>query len=747
MARSLVKVQPDDQHHYTSLGRTVLITRRDGFFDGEDRCGLFVDKARVLSRWRWLIQRQQPQDVATSNVEQHSWLGYYIVGAHGEPRRSRRGDPARRTVELRLSRSVGAGMHEDVDLTNYSTIRIDLELTLDLGADFADEVELRTGRKRRGRLRSRWRSTREGSELSFDYQARHAFRHQGHRGVAHLHRGLEVRFVRPGSEPRRKRSRIHFRVRLEPRQTWHACVLCVPTVEGELLEPIRHCYAFELEGDRRLEARSAFLRRSTRISAPAAGLAQQVARILEQARGDLASLRVDEAFGRPDAFAIAAGVPLFVGLFGRDSLIASDQASMLGPEILEGSLEEMRKLQGRRDDPWRDERPGRMLHQSSPAPLAQLRYTPFARYYGSACTGAFFCRALYALWRWTADGEFVRALIPAASETLRWTDRELDADGDGLYEYQTRSEQGLENQGWKDSDDAIVHADGSKAQTPIGTCEIQGIIFAAHRELAALYDDLGDRSSATELRRRAAAIRTRFLERLWMPAEGFVALGYDRRKRLIRSIASNPGHCLETQILDRDRARQVARRLMQPDLFSGWGVRTLSSEHPAYDPYSYHRGSVWPVEQGAFVAGLFRAGEPKLAWQLAKAIFEAAMLFEHGRLPETFGGQPRGEASVSRALPARESAPGLVGVDRLPDPAGAPGNGARCAARHPPSAGAAARVAARADARGTADRGSARDASVRGAFDCAGPAVERRPAHLVCMKRILRPASALEVQA
>ena len=650
MMRSLVHVRPHDRYQYTSLGRTVLITRRDGFFDGEDTCGLFVDKARVLSRWRWLIERQQPQEVATSNVEQHSWLGYYIVGVHGEMQRSRRGDPAQRTVELRLSRSVGAGMHEDVDLTNYSTIRVDLELTLDLGADFADEAELRTDRKQRGRLRSHWRSAREGSELSFGYQARHAFRHQGHRGVARLQRGLAVRFVRPGSKPKRNRSRIHFRVQLEPSESWHACVLCVPTIDGERLKPIRHCYAFELEGDRRLEVRSEFLRRSTRISAPAAGLAEHVARILEQARGDLASLRVDDVFGRSDAFAIAAGIPLFVGLFGRDSLIASDQASMLGPEILEGSLEAMRRLQGRRDDPWLDERPGRMLHQSSPAPLAQLRYTPFARYYGSACTGAFFCRALYALWRWTADEESVRKLLPAASAALRWTDCELDADGDGLYEYQTRSEQGLENQGWKDSDDAIVHADGSKAETPIGTCEIQGVIFAAHRELAALQDDLGDRSSATELRRRAAAIRARFLERFWMPAKGFVALGYDRRKRLIRSIASNPGHCLETRILDRDRARQVARRLMQPDLFSGWGVRTLSSEHPAYDPYSYHRGSVWPVEQGAFVAGLFRAGEPKLAWQLAKAIFEAAMLFEHGRLPETFGGQPRDEKHPFPAL-------------------------------------------------------------------------------------------------
>src|SRR5690242_15283776 len=139
LQHSLVRVRPHDQYHYTSLGRTVLITRRDGFFDGEPRCGLFVDKTRVLSRWRWLIARHQPQEIATSNVEQHSWLGYYIVGARGEPQRSRRGDPARQTVEMRISRSVGDGMHEDVDLTNYSTIRVDFVLTLEIGADFADE--------------------------------------------------------------------------------------------------------------------------------------------------------------------------------------------------------------------------------------------------------------------------------------------------------------------------------------------------------------------------------------------------------------------------------------------------------------------------------------------------------------------------------------------------------------------------------------------------------------------------------
>jgi glycogen debranching enzyme len=653
MERTLVQLRPHDQYHYASLGRTALIVRRDGFFDGEEQCGLFVDKTRMLSRWRWLINRRQPQEVATSNVEQHSWLGYFIVGAHGQPQRSRSGDPAERTIELRLSRSIAGGMHEDVDVTNYSTIHVDMDLTLELAGDFADETELRTGRKQQGRLRSRYRS----GELSFDYRARHAYRRQGHHGVAHLHRGLVVRVERADSVPKRTRSGLHFRVQLKPRASWHACVLCIPDIEGQRLEPILRCYAFGCEGDHRLQVRSAFLRRATRFSAPETGLAQRVQHVLEQARRDLASLRLDDFEGRIDSFAIAAGIPLFVGLFGRDSLIASDQASMLGPEILKGSLSAMRKLQGTRDDPWLDERPGRMLHQLSASPLAQLRYTPFARYYGSACTGAFFCRALYALWRWTGDEPLVRRMLPAAIDALRWTDRDLDADRDGFYEYQTRSEQGLRNQGWKDSDDAIVHADGSQAETPIGTCEIQAIIYAAHRELAALHDDLGDPTRARSLRRHAAGIRRRFLERLWMPKEGFVALGSDDRKRQIRSVTSNPGHCLEARILGRERARKVARRLMQPDLFSGWGVRTLSSDHPAYDPYSYHRGSVWPVEQGAFVAGLFRAGEPDLGCKLAKAIFEAALLFDYGRLPEVFGGQPRDPKHPFPALYPRANSP------------------------------------------------------------------------------------------
>lgn len=651
MARTLVHLRPHDRLHYASLGETALVARRDGFFDGEEQCGLWFEKTRLLSRWRWLIEGREPQEVATSNVEQHSWLGFYVADTEGRPRQSRGGDPAQQTIELRLSRSVGGGMHEDVDVTNWSQKRVSLTLTLQVAADFAGRTETAQGRRQHGRLRGGFRKVgKDAWELRFDYAARHAFRHQGHQGVARMRRSVAIRIEKASSPPRRTRGRIHFSLHLTPGESWHACILCAADAE----KPTRRCYAFELEGAQRLRERAQFLRATTRFG-EREDLSDVVVQVLEQARLDLAALRLDDVEAGPDAFAVAAGLPLYTGLFGRDSLISADQAALLGPELLKGALEAMRKTQGRKDDPWRDEEPGRMLHQASSSPLARLAFTPLARYYGSACTGAFFCRGLAALWRWTGDEPRVRALLPAALAALDWTHRQLDDDE--VFRYRTRSEQGLRNQGWKDSADAIVHADGRRAPLPIGTCEIQAFVYAADRELADLLEDLGEDERAGELRRKARAIRRAFAAAFWMGRKRFLALAIDGRGRQVRSIASNAGHCLEAGILDRAKAREVARRLMRGDLFSGWGVRTLSGRHPAFDPCSYHRGSVWPVEQGAFVKGLLQAGEMRLAHRLARALFEAAALFDYRRLPEVFGGQPRDARHPFPALYPRANSP------------------------------------------------------------------------------------------
>jgi glycogen debranching enzyme len=224
---------------------------------------------------------------------------------------------------------------------------------------------------------------------------------------------------------------------------------------------------------------------------------------------------------------------------------------------------------------------------------------------------------------------------------LEWLDEYGDIVGDGFYAYQSRSSQGLRNQGWKDSSDAIVHEDGSLAEPPISLCEEQAFAYDAKMHMAQLLHWFGRKDEARRLAREASELKRRFNEVYWQQETGFIAMGLDGRRRPIRSIASDPGHCLATGILTESYAARTADRLMQPDMFSGWGIRTLSSLHPAYNPYSYHRGSVWPVEHGAFAIGFMRHGFVDHLHRVCRAIFEAAMLFDFYRLPELFSGHSR----------------------------------------------------------------------------------------------------------
>jgi glycogen debranching enzyme len=342
-----------------------------------------------------------------------------------------------------------------------------------------------------------------------------------------------------------------------------------------------------------------------------------------------------------DAWTIAAGLPMYVALFGRDSLTAGWQAAITGPEMMRGALLELERWQGKEVNDWRDEQPGRMLHEAHDGPLAMLNFNSRARSYGSVTTAALYPLVLAELWHWTGDRDLVRSLVPAARAGLQWLDDWSHHSSHGFYGYLTRSKDGVENQAWKDSGDAIVDESGGQVHPPIATCEEQGFAYVSKQFLAEVLWWLGERAEAKRLRREAIDLKQRFNDAYWMDDLNFVALGLDHDGRQIRSITSNPGHCIATGILDDERIPKVADRLMKEDLFSGWGIRTLSARHPAYNPYSYHRGSVWPVEQGTFVLGFVRYGLHDHAHRLTRAVFEAANLFDACRLPELIGGHHR----------------------------------------------------------------------------------------------------------
>lgn len=298
-----------------------------------------------------------------------------------------------------------------------------------------------------------------------------------------------------------------------------------------------------------------------------------------------------------------------------------------------------------------------MLHEHHRGPVAALCYGPHGCYYGDFTASIYYPVVVASLWHWTGNLDLVKAYLEPARRAIAWADAYGDPDGDGLYEYATTSEQGERNQGWKDSNDAIVYPDGTLVAPPLGTCEMQAFAYVSKLALSELLFWTGEIEAARRLFQQARELRGRFNDRFWMEDERYVAMALDRDKHLVRSIASDPGHCLASGILDDERVPAVAARLMSPEMFSGWGVRTLSSGHPAYDPLSYHRGTIWPVENAVFALGFARYGLYDELHALSKAQFEAAGLFELCRLPETFGGHPRDEGHPFPGLYPRANWP------------------------------------------------------------------------------------------
>jgi glycogen debranching enzyme len=317
-------------------------------------------------------------------------------------------------------------------------------------------------------------------------------------------------------------------------------------------------------------------------------------------------------------------------------------AGLDGVWSAKAALAALSMLQATERDDWRDAEPGKLPHECRRGELASRNQIPFApAYYGTHDAPALYCLTLWHAWRWTGDDQLIKAYLTTAKAALRWCDDLGDRDGDELLEYATRSSQGYSNQSWKDAQDAVVHADGRQAGLPLATVELQGYLFAARLAMAELLAAFGEQAEAEQLRQTAKKLRAIVEERYWMEQEGYYAFALDGHKCKVKGISSNPSHLLWCGLADPQRATTVAQRLLKPDLFSGWGLRTLSSENPAYNPLSYQRGSVWPHDTLLAAAGLWRYGHYEQASMLIQAILEAAATFEDARLPELFCGLPR----------------------------------------------------------------------------------------------------------
>lgn len=364
-------------------------------------------------------------------------------------------------------------------------------------------------------------------------------------------------------------------------------------------------------------------------------------RVLRRSFLDLGMLAMRQG---DDQF-FAAGVPWYVALFGRDSLITALQTLAYAPGITRTTLDLLARYQGTRDDPFRDEAPGKILHELRVGEMANLREVPFTPYYGTIDATPLFLILLGEYLQWTGDRAYFATLQPAVEAALAWLDRHGDRDGDGFLEYICQADRGLANQGWKDAYNSIVNADGSLADPPIALVEVQGYAYRARRAMANAYRHAGDAARADDLERQAAELWRRFNERFWLPDLGNYALalqGEDKRPAAVE--ASNQGQALWGGIVDPARAGAVRDALLDPArLFAGWGIRTLSHAAVAYNPFDYQSGAVWPHDNALIAAGLRAYGFDNDALHILTALYEAATRFDQYRLPELFAGFGRDE--------------------------------------------------------------------------------------------------------
>ena len=414
------------------------------------------------------------------------------------------------------------------------------------------------------------------------------------------------------------------------------------------------------------DARSAFLEQwrsgFTNIRSPRNGFVDEA--ISDSVR-DFASFPLLD--GSADEWlTLQAGVPLYPAFFGRDAITAGWQAGCVDRgQSLEAALTTLGRMQSDRVDDWHDEEPGRIPYQVRRGPLARLNLNPYSGYYADFASPLAYVISLANLYAWTGDEGCVRRHWDTARRILDWARDYGDPDRDGYLEYRTRSSKGTKNQGWKDSGDAIVYDDGRPVPAPIATCEIQGYWYAAQQLMGVLCWLTGARGDARAWFTAAADLKARFNRDWWMAGEAFIALAMDPDKSLVRAASSNVGHCLATGIIDSAHVPAVVGRLFSPDMFSGWGIRTLSSDHRYYNPLSYHRGTVWAVEQATTIFGLRRFGFDARANDLARALFDLAALYPEHRIPECVGGFPRATHPSPGAYP-QANAPQLWNATAFP---------------------------------------------------------------------------------
>jgi glycogen debranching enzyme len=598
-------------------GETFLYSDTEGNLDERPGygLGLYYQDTRFLSRFRMRISGRDP--ILLSSSAERAYMSYIDVTNPDLYEEDELVVP-QQTLNIRRMRAIAGRVYERIRVKNYNSFPVALDVDLEFGADFSDIFEVRgLARDVSGHFDP---PRVEDRAAEFSYLGQDEIRRTTRIEFAHRPARLEVRG---------DLIEASFRVHLAAHET-KLVSMTMETRVGVIPLPTKEFDAAVHELRRSYED---WERGCTQIRTDNELFDQLLTRGLRDLRALYTKMDGDGI--------IAAGIPWFVAPFGRDTLITSHQLLMVNPQPARESLRILASKQGSEIDDWGDEEPGKILHEIRKGELATSGYIPHTPYYGSVDSTPWFLILLAQYFRWTGDVAFVQEMLPAVERALTWINEYGDLDGDGFVEYQSRSKRGLRNQGWKDSWDSVVHADGRLADPPIALVEVQGYVYMAKQRIADVLASIGDRDRAVRLREEATILRKRFNDAFWMEDEQYFAGALDGDKRHVRTVMSNPGHALYCDIVDREKADHVAKRLFQPDMFSGWGIRTMSKAAAAYNPMSYHNGSVWPHDNALIAAGLKRYGYVTTTNRVATAMFDAAIHSDYMRLPELFCGFTR----------------------------------------------------------------------------------------------------------
>jgi glycogen debranching enzyme len=588
-------------------GSTFAVSGRTGDMNADGPEGLFFRDVRVLSTWRLRLDDRPLQVLAV--LPQEPFRTTFLA----------RVPPQSSSTELLVERRryVGEGMREDLRVRNLGVAPVAARLRLYVDSDFADLFAVKESR------------VRERGEISTSLDDDTIV--LGFRSGA---LDLGVRISATGAQARR--GELAFDLLLPPHSDWETTVMVTPVVDGEEIQPT-------FPADRPVEeSHPAERLRRWRAASPGVETGDvELRRTLAQSMEDLGALRLFDPKD-PDSVAVAAGAPWFMALFGRDSLLSSYMALPLDPTLALGTMKTLARMQGTKVDPLTEEQPGRILHETRLGADFPLSHGGGNVYYGTVDATPLFVVLLGELRRWSIASEQVDALLPNVDRALDWIEQYGDRDGDGFVEYQRSTEAGLVNQGWKDSWDGINFSDGTLAETPIALCEVQGYVYSAYVARSHFAHLAGDDAATRHWADKADAIKAAFNEQFWLPDRGWFAVALDGHKLPVDALTSNIGHCLWTGIIDDDKAARVAEHLMSPEMFTGWGVRTLASSMGRYNPMSYHNGAVWPHDSVLVATGLMRYGFVEGAQRIGTGLLDAASQFG-GRLPELFCGFDRSE--------------------------------------------------------------------------------------------------------